>query len=296
MLVPPEPGNFPAPGYPGPGYASEPYPEPAYDSPALAVPPTGAPPEASVGHPYSLGASLSANLESGGGSSSVVSSPLVQGRYVPYPRVVLGGALGLGWLVDNQGLGQSTFRAGNPYVSGHYVFELGAWRLEAGLGVTLPLAHVTLGSEGRLQAMLYNRTLAMWGMWDPWQWLADHMAVPLVFRATYALPGGTVFLVEAADALLLGVRSGTKSADSVGQMAVEAQWPIGALTLCPRLQTVLLPSGGIDRWQSAAGLRGSFKTGIGRLFVGVLVNLDEPIGAQPGLNRWGFHFGKEVSL
>jgi hypothetical protein len=225
----------------------------------------------------------------------MVTAPLLEGSFVPRPWILLRAAFGFGWLVDNQGLGESTFRLGNPQVSAHYRTDRGRWRLEAGLGVTGPLARVQLGPNGRLYAMIYNRSLAMSGMWNQWLWLADRMAVPAMFRVSYQLPSGVALVAQHADAILIGVRGDNTGNHFVGQLAFEAQLPLGpTFTLSPRLQTVLLPAAGIDRWQSAAALRGTLKTRLGRFFVGCLVNLDEPIAAQPGIARWGFHLGKEI--
>jgi hypothetical protein len=287
------PDPYGLPGSPPPGGDLHPAPEVTND---LATS-TESPPAPAASRDFSLGATLSANIESGGGSNSIVSSPLVEAAYAPRPRVLVDLKVGFGWLIDNQGLGESTLRAGNPQVSAHYDARLGPWRIVAGLGVTAPLAHVNLGSQGRLHEMLYNRTLAMWGMWNQWQWLPDRMAVPAIVRVSYAFANGIVLVAQNADALMLGVRGEASGTDLVGQLGLEAQLPFGStFTLCPRLQTVLLPSAGIDRWQSAAGLRATLDTRIGRMFAGFLVNLDEPIAAQPGLDRWGFHLGKEIGL
>ena len=298
----PPPGYLPPPGNPPPGNAwqtNTPSPAESQDAPP-AVPVVTAQPPAPASkapRPYSLGATLSSSIHSETGSTSWVTSPLVTGAYAVHSQVVVDLALGFGWLVDNQGLGESTFRAGNPQLAGHYHTDLGPWRVEAGLGVTAPLAHVPLGPDGRLYESLYNRTLAMWGMWNQWLWLTDRMAAPAIFRASYAFPSGTVLVVQQADALVFGVVGNARGTDFVGQLAFEAQMPISSIvTLCPRLQTVLLPQASLDRWQSAAGLRATFQTGVGRFFASFLVALDEPIAAQRGLDRWGFHLGKEIDL
>jgi len=205
--------------------------------------------------------------------------------------------MGFGWLLDNQGLGESTFRAGNPELSAYYHASTGAWRFLAGLGVTAPLAHTTLGPDGRLYAILYNQSMATWGLWNQWLWLTDRMAVPASLRTSYTLPGGQVLALEAAAATVFGVRSRASGTDLLGQVALDARIPIGSMfTLCPRLQTVLLPAASFDRLQSAASLRGVFATRAGRFFAGVLVNLDEPLGIWGGLQRWGLHLGKEIDL
>ena len=302
----PDPDSPPSGYYPPPGYypAPDAYPPPEYPaSPEMHGPPAqtaAVAPTATVAQstrPYSLGATLSSSIETEPGSTSVVNSPLLEGAYFVHPRVRIALSLGFGWLLDNQGLGESTFRAGNPQLSGHYHVPHGAWNFDVGLGVTAPLARVPLGPDGRLYAQLYNRTLAMWGMWNQWLWLTDRMAVPAMFRASYTLSGGQVLVAEQSDALLIGVVNGASGTDFVGQVALEAQIPISSsFVLCPRWQTVLLPQASIDRLQSAASLRGTFVTSAGRFFLGVLVNLDEPIAAQGGIERWGLHIGKEIDL
>jgi hypothetical protein len=57
---------------------------------------------------------------------------------------------------------------------------------------------------------------------------------------------------------------------------------------------VLLPEVSIDRVQTAASLRVVVATRSGRFFAGMLANIDEPIAAQHGIDRWGFHLGREI--
>jgi len=137
--------------------------------------------------------------------------------------------------------------------------------------------------------------MAMWGMWNLWLWSPDRMAVPAMFRVSYTLPGIATFAFEEAHALVFGVRGGATGTESLEQFALEAKIPIGQrFELSPRFQTVLLPSASVDRFQSAAGLRGTLRTKAGRFFAGLLVNLDAPLGISGGLQRWGFHVGKEI--
>jgi hypothetical protein len=168
--------------------------------------------------------------------------------------------------------------------------------MRAGLGVTAPLAHLPLGNDGRLYAFTYNQTMAMWGMWDQWLWEVDRMAVPINARFEYRF-AEQCLVVDAAEATLIGVRGGASGTNIVGQIAVEAQLAVAsAITVSPRWQTVRLPSGGIDVWQSALGLRLGVATAAGTFFGGVLFNLDQPLGMFGGLGRWGLHLGKEIDL
>jgi len=309
----PPPGTYPPPPYytypppPPPGYAyppgawpaQSPYPPELYGNPPNEPPVAAATMQARDEAPrsYSLGATLATSYESEPGSTSIVMSPLLEGALVVHPLVLLDLTWGFGWMVDGQGLGDSTARVGNPMLSGFFRANTGPWRVRAGLGVTAPLAHFPLSPDGRLYAFVYNQTLAMWGMWNEWLWTTDRMAVPAMGRVGYALSGGTVLVAEAALAPVIGVRATARGTEVLGQFAVEARLPVGAtVDLCPRLQTVLLPSTSVDRFQSAAGLRLTLQTQRGRYFAALLLNLDEPLGVFGGLERWGFHFGKELDL
>jgi hypothetical protein len=312
-IAPSPSDNPPAAGSPPPGYSPPPSAapaaavEPATPAPSApaAAPTATAPvdvaqsaqPGPAAPRPYSLAASLSTSILSETNSTSVVTAPLLEGAYAILPSVLVDLTLGFGWLVDNQGLGESTFRAGNPQLSMFYREGLGPWLLRGSLGVTAPLARVPLGPDGRLYESIYNRTLATWGMWNQWLWARDRMAAPLALRADYAFPGGQVLTAEAGLAFLFGVAGGARSNDLVAQMALEALLPLTpSFALCPRLQTVVLSRDSIDRWQSAAGLRGVLSTSAGRFFVMALLNLDEPLGALGGGARWGLHLGKELDL
>jgi hypothetical protein len=246
---------------------------------------------------FTYGATLGTTAESEPGSTSVVFSPLLEGAYEAFPDVLLDLTWGFGWLVDNEGIGESTARAGNPMLSGFYRTHFDTWHVRAGLGITAPLAHQPLEMDGRLYAFLFNQTMAMNGMWNLWLWTPDRMAVPVSARADYSLAGGYVLAAEGAIAPVIGVRNGATGTDVLGQLALEARLPLGTrFELCPRLQTVLLPKTSVDRLQSAFELRGAVKTEHGRYFAGVLFNLDQPLGIFSGLNRWGFHLGKEIDL
>ncbi len=298
----PPPGYPPPPGYyPPPGTPTEntPYPSALYQStpttPDVAAQPAPSAPRSPAR--FTFGATLGTTVESEPGSTSVVFSPLLEGAYEMFPAVLLDLAWGFGWLVDNEGIGESTARAGNPMLSGFYRTHFDAWHVRAGLGITAPLAHQPLEMDGRLDAFLFNQTMAMNGMWNAWLWTPDRMAVPVSARADYSMAGGYVLAAEGALAPVIGVRNGASGTDVLGQVALEARLPLGAsFDLCPRFQTVLLPKTSSDRLQSAFELRGSLKTEHGRYFAGVLFNLDQPLGVFSGLNRWGFHLGKEIDL
>jgi hypothetical protein len=281
------------PGYP-------PHAEPMQASPQaepMQEPPAGSLPIPSTPVPYALGATLAVSLESEAGSTSAIFSPLLEGAYAVHPHLLLDLSWGFAWAVDGQGLGESAARVGNPMLSGFFYTSAGSWQWRTGLAITAPLAHFPLGPDGRMYSFVYSQTLAMWGMWNQWLWSVDRMAVPVSTRVTLSLPDDRKLVAEATMAPVWGARAGAKGREIVGQVAVEVALPIdGRFTLCPRLQTVLLPSTSIDRWQSAAGFRTTMQTSHGRYFVGVLVNLDEPLGVLRGLERWGLLLGKEADL
>jgi hypothetical protein len=258
----------------------------------------GAPPsDTKKPPPFTFGATLATALIGETNSNSVILSPLLEGAYAVHPAILLDLAWGPSWVVDNQGLGESTARVGNPMLSGHYRTRIDAWRVRAGVGVTAPLAHYPLGPDGRLYAFVYNQTMATWGMWNQWLWTTDRMAVPVTGHADYVSSSGDVLAAEVAVAPIIGARSGVTGTELVGQIAVEARLRIGSsFALCPRLQTVLLPSSSIDRLQTAFGLRGILDTPYGKYFAGLLFNLDAPLGVFGGLGRWGLHLGKEIDL
>ena len=291
--APPEPGPASAPAAPAPAALA-----PAASVPAptsIAAQPVA--PAAARVRPYSLGITLSGSLESETSSTSFVTSPLIEAAYAVHPHILVDLKLGFAWLVDNEGLGESTFRAGNPQLAGHYHGTAGAWGFDVGLGVTAPLADVPLGPDGRLYESMYNRTLAMWGMWDEWLWLTDRLSVPVMAKVSYRFAAGPQLTVEQDWAVVIGVRGNASGAETLAQLALEAEFPVGSsFALGPRVQTVFLPSASIDAAQSAAVMRGSLKTSVGRFFASVLFNLDEPLAALRGGPRWGFHLGKEIDL
>lgn len=297
---PPYPGYPPYPPYP-PYPVTPPQPSPAYAGPA-ASPQPGLGPSAAAhatdatARLFSWGATLGSSVVSEDQSTTVLFSPLLEGAFALHRMALVRAVWGFAWAVDGQGLGESTARTGNPMVSGAFRTGNGPWRLRAELGVTAPLAHFPLGNDGRLYAFAYNQTMAMWSMWDQWLWESDRMAIPISARFEYRSDEHRL-IVDAAEGTLIGVRGGASGTKIVGQVAVEARLAVeSGVTLCPRWQTVRLPSGGIDVWQSSVGLRVGLETTAGNFFVGMLLNLDEPLGVFGGLGRWGIHLGKELDL
>jgi len=97
---------------------------------------------------------------------------------------------------------------------------------------------------------------------------------------------------------VFGAGHGGSDTDLLAQLAVGVRFLlVGRLWVCPRLQAVLLPSTSVDRLQTAAGLRLELTPSLGRFFLGVLVNLDEPLGVfGRGSRSWGLQLGKELDL
>ena len=299
---PPYPPYQPYPVYPPyPAGTAQPLPPPYGVGPNMPQPVAPQSAVATSANPdgtgFSFGATLGSTVVREDESTTVLFSPLLEGTLALHRMAHLRATWGLAWAVDGQGLGESTGRAGNPMLSGVFRTGKGPWRLTAELGVTAPAAHVPLTTDGRSYAFTYNQTMALWGMWYQWLWTPDRMAVPIQVSFGYALGDEHWLVVEVADAALIGVRGRASGSNFVGQVALEARfWVEPKLTLCPRWQTVRLPSGGVDVWQSALGLRMALATGAGRFFAGFLVNLDEPVGILGGMGRWGFHLGKEIDL
>lgn len=320
-----DPGYAPGPAYPAyPGYPAYPMGQagatpPAYAPvpypPSTAIPAqqpypadwqqptlgqsTSAAPAANASSLFAFGAMLGSSVVSESESTSLLLSPLLDGTVALDRRVLLRARWGLTWVVDGQGLGESTVRSANPILSGVFHTLTGPWRIWAELGVTAPLAHVPLGNDGRLYRFSYNQTMALWGMWNQWFWTPDRMSIPIHVTVGYALASRHWLVLEAAEATLIGVRGSASGSNTVGQLALEAQVSVSpTLAFCPRWQTVRLPSGGqaagLDVWQSALGIRARLATNAGTFFGGVLVNLDEPVGIFGGTGRWGLHLGKEI--
>jgi hypothetical protein len=285
----PQPGQPPAWGYPPPPSA----PTDQQATTVAAHPIAPADTEDDWTKRFSVGATLGAAAVSETNATSVLLAPILDASATFHRMFALRATWGFAWEIDGQG---STLRSGNPMLAGVFRMDDRRWRLRAELGVTAPAAHVPLGEDGRTVAFTYNQTMAMWGMWNQWLWETDHMAVPVSATFAYAFDEHWI-VVDAAEATLVGVRGGASGTHIVGQIGLEARLTIDSrLTLCPRWQTVRLPSGDLDGWQSAVGLRVRLETSKGTYFAGMLLNLDEPLGILGGLQRWGIQLGKEIDL
>jgi hypothetical protein len=289
--------DYPPAGYDMPG---APYPDalyaPAPESATRPVGPAPMPSEPTHAADVDYGVTVSSSVYSENDSTSLVASPLLEARYALPSRLAFALAWGFGWLVDNQGIGSSTFRAGSPALTASYGVHQGTWAWYTGIAVVPPVAHVPLGPDGRLYQSIYSRTLAAGGMWNQWLWLTDRLTVPLVAGVEHETDRGIRLSADAALAEAFGARAHAEGADVLGQLAIEASVPVLAhLAFRPRYQTVLLPKNSIDRWQSALALSGLWDTGHARYFLRVLLNLDEPLGALAGGPRWGFMLGKELA-
>jgi hypothetical protein len=235
-----------------------------------------------------FGFTLGFTYESEHNSNVTVAAPVLQGRVAVTRDILLDADWGFALLADSEG---STSRVGNPWVAGWYHSQTGVHRWAVGIGVTAPLASVTLGMDGRLQRQVYNEAFAMWGAWDMWRWTPGRMAAPIQARVVSSLSSKIDLEAHAAVAPLFGVRNGESRSDLVSQAAIGVCGILPGARICPRLQAVMLPSTSIDDLQLAAGLR--VTADWGHLFVDILVNLDEPLGVVGrGTRSWGIQIGK----
>jgi hypothetical protein len=303
----PPPAAQPAPypyAYPPPGHYAYPAPAPAaYQYPATPAPaPGSAPPsaEAEAARPeaesrFAFGALLGFTHISETNSSLSVSNPVLQGR------VVLGRGIladvDAGFIVARDSDAGFTARTGNPWIKGWYRHEFGGVLMQGGLGVTIPLATVTLGPDGRLQRALYKHSEALWGMADIWRWSPGRLSVPMVVEATLPASQGQIYSAQLAMAPMTGMRSGESGTDLCAQLLVGGRFMlVPTFWMGARLQGVLLPSASIDRLQTAVAFRFEWTPRFGRFFLEGLMNLDEPVGVSGrGTGAWGIFLGKELA-
>ena len=243
---------------------------------------------------FSLGATLAFAYHAQTHSSQTVSTPVLQGRSNITQHIAADIDWGFAFSLDSEG--STAVRTGNPWFKGWYQGARGQMRWQAGIGVSLPLAAVNLGSDGRLQRALYDQSAAAWGLWDIWRWTPGRMAIPIPAGLSYEISPGILLTGELVLAPVMGVNNGQSGTDLLGQIAVGSRLLLThSLWLCPRLQAVLLPSSSVDRLQTAAGLRVEWTPSLGRFFLGALVSLDEPVGVfGRGPHSWGIHLGKEL--
>jgi hypothetical protein len=242
----------------------------------------------------SFGALLAVTHQPETHSSQTVATPVLQGRVDITPEIASDVDWGLAAELDSEG--SVSARSGNPWLKGWYRGKRGPLRWQVGAGVSLPLATVSLGPDGRIQRALYNLSAAAWGLWDDWRWTPDRLAVPALASLSYRHTPRWTLTGETGLAPIFGVRKGEGGADVLAQLAVGTRVLLAHnLFICPRLQGVLLPSASVDRWQTAAGLRVEWTPRPYRFFLGALVNLDEPLGMiGRGTESWGIHLGKEL--
>jgi len=272
-------------------------------SSALATPPSTSPAnaraaEAEPTRTMSLGAAMAVSHISENGSSGTVATPILQALFAPRPYAGIEIEWPLALMLDSEGLGSATARSGNPHLGAWYRRDSGSAWWRVGMAITAPIARVNLGDDGRLQRQLYSQGAAAWGMWDDWRWATGRLAIPLSGSLSYDLDDDAALVVDASVGPIFGVSSGESGTDLLAQIAVGIRVRVAnTFWLTPRVQTVLLPSASVDRLQTAAVLRADWASAIGKLFLGILVNLDEPLGVfGRGTQAWGIHFGKELDL
>jgi hypothetical protein len=135
-------------------------------------------------------------------------------------------------------------------------------------------------------------------MWDDWRWATGRMAIPFSGALSYDLDSDVALLADASLGPVFGVRRNEHGTDLLAQVGVRIRVRLtSSFCLTQSAQTVLLPSASVDRLQTAAVLRAEWASAIGPLFLGILLNLDEPFGLSGrGTQAWGIHFGKELEL
>lgn len=269
--------------------APSPYP-PTSDPIPLETPP------ASATSPIQWGARLLSSWVSENHSTTVFLTPQAQLDYRIVDNWHLGTTWALSWLLDNQGLSASLLKLGNPLLEGTYRYSDETNRLAVSLGLTAPLVTVPLGPEGRLHAFMVNQNLAMTGMWNAWLWLRDYLAIPLQAHFERSFQARHSWRIGAALIPLFGIRSESSSKDFMAQGSVALRLALTPIyDLAPRLQGVLLPSSGLERWQMAVGMRLDRHT-TSRYFLDLLLNLGKPNGVGGGMERFGLAIGREFDL
>ncbi len=126
----------------------------------------------------------------------MVGTPVLRGLFAITSRFLIEGDWGFAVMLDSE---SSTYaRSGNPWLKGWYRGKRGRLTWQAGVGVTAPLASVTIEPDGRIQRALYNQSAAAWGLWDDWRWTSGRMAVPIPATLSYTLSPRLIAIVEAA--------------------------------------------------------------------------------------------------
>ncbi|MBN1605372.1 MAG: hypothetical protein JW940_02005 [Polyangiaceae bacterium] len=255
-----------------------------------------APPRPDLLSRLSFGAQLAVSYLPETHSSRTLVAPVLQARVDVTSHIAVD--LEEPFAVERDSERASAARSGNPWIKGWYRDATDRLRWQLGAGVSLPLATVHIGPDGRIQRGLYNLSAAAWGLWDDWRWTPDRLAVPAVGGFSYRLTPRWALTGELGLAPVIGTRNGESGTHLLAQGAAGARVRFAhQLYLCPRVQGVLLPSTSVDRLQTAAGLRVEWTPGQRRFFLGALVNLDEPLGViGRGTRSWAIHLGKELGL
>ncbi len=264
--------------------------------------PASAPPAASTeagsARGFAFGADLGFWLHRETGSSSAFFAPELALAYAFVPRYGVRASWGMVGLIDGEGVGSATAGLGNPWVEATARWRDGSTIWLLSLGLTAPAAHVSLDAQGRLERSLLDGAMALSGMWDPWLWTPDRMAVPLTAAVIFPAGTGNRLAIESAVAPSFGTAKGERGATLLAQAAVEFRLGLADSMDGPavglRLQEALLPPASVDHLQTSAGLRAYFSIASVPFYAGMLLPLDEPLGFGRGLRAWGIHLGKEM--
>ena len=152
-----------------------------------------------------------------------------------------------------------TTRLGNPLLSAIGFYEREGFRLELGLGVTLPEAQLPRGGDARLPRSALAFAADLHGLADLWLWSPDRLALIVPFALSRHLGSVVLVSVSGAHAVFLPVAAGerpdlmflvagtvqTETAVRVGlrtQLAVLTRDDSTQTTLAPFLETALGPT------------------------------------------------------
>jgi hypothetical protein len=244
------------------------------------------------------------------GATSTWLSPLLGGWFRVSDMVAISADWGfamLNWSVI-EGISDTDFRMGNPFLAVHSVRQHGCTELRVGIGATVPLAFLQdSGDERRFTAELYRGAMAMRGMWNWWLWVPDSMSVALpvswetaastnwIFGGEIAL-ASTVFF-EGHYTEFLPVDVSLQALLMIPFMG-KVGYRIDPFILSIQLHAVWVVNDGAFQTAATPGAR--LNLGTGYVEARFNLNLDKPFGIgadRPWSSKlWGFHLGGGVEF